>query len=212
MPSGPAGTDAADAAVGIDEEVLGGSLVGAGDSEPFEPPEEKVDKALATGLRAAAVAGGVRIAGLPFEAEVGQPVGRLTGVVAEGADEVLVGAAAGNAHQVAEHVVGGVVADAELVLLVGEPHLGIGEAGVATALGPGRLFDEDGIATVFVDGKCRRKAGDTTADDHDIELVRLRSAGRTEGNRHGAAVYGWSRKTAVESVVSITKSEGSREC
>lgn len=182
---GAAGADARDGSIAVDDEVDGAGFVRDDAAEAFEPPVEEVDQALAAGFRAATVAGGVGVAGLPFEAHGGEPFGRIAGVFAEGTDEPGVGASAGDAHEVVEHVVDRVVARAELVGFVGEAHLGIGEAGIATAaLGRG-LFHEDDIGAGLAGGDGRREAGDAAANDKDASLVGGGCAGGFRGYGHG---------------------------
>src|SRR5690606_8337568 len=99
----PDGADAGDAAFGGDDEVDGAGFVGDDAADAFEAAVEQVDEALAAGGGAATIAGGVRVALLPFEAHVCEPFGGFAGVLAEGADEVRVGATAGDAHEIFEH-------------------------------------------------------------------------------------------------------------
>ena len=129
------------------------------------------------------------VALFPLDAEAGEPLDRVGGSVAEGADEVLVGAAAGDAHEVVEHLIGGVGARAELVGLMGKAHLGVGEAGVAAALGHGRLLDKDGAGARLGGAEGGGEAGDAAANDDDIELEALGRAGSAAGGRHGG-LYG----------------------
>ena len=86
----------------------GGGLVADGHGQTFEAAVEEVDETLATGLRHAPVARRVGVALLPLNAIAGEPLDGVGGAVAEGADELLVGAATGDAHEVVEHLVGGV--------------------------------------------------------------------------------------------------------
>jgi hypothetical protein len=125
-------------------------VVADGHSKAFETAMKEVDEAFAARLRTAAVTGGVGIASFPFESHVCEPLRRTAGVLTERANKVLVGAAAGDTHEVVEHVIHGVVARSELISFVWEAHLGVRKLGVAATMFARRLFEEDDAGAGFM--------------------------------------------------------------
>ena len=154
-------------------------------ADALQPPVEEVHEALAAGGRATPVAGCVGIALLPLEAHAGEPFGGLAGVFTKGADEVRVGAATGNAHQVFEHVVDRVVAHTIFVGFVGKAHLGIGETRVAASAFTGRFFNEDDVRAGLAGRDGGSKAGNPAANHAHAGFVGGGRAAGTEWDGHG---------------------------